>query len=99
MSKRIEVYDRKNPNRLLGTIRSNCLPYPHGRAIQFAHMPRIYTSYGPNDPAFWQDTRSQTFTLELEHRVRDGWTIDICLQTNAPLSVLQEHEGWEYPSE
>ena len=93
---RIDVYDAKNPERLLGSLPK---PTTHSPVFHIAVLPRLQPvyEYKINEAL---DLRLDKITLE-RHAIysNGGWDVEIAAITRTPLEILLRHPDFRLPGE
>jgi hypothetical protein len=97
---RVEVYDRRNPERLLGTLPRPDVP-ANGGPISVAVMPRFSPFYDePLRPLAPAHYAHKVLHFQPDKRYSEGgWKIDVAVTTDAPLDDLMRLQDFRLPGE
>lgn len=96
---RVNVYDSRNPDRLLGSVARPTTPANGCDRYRLSVMPRMprlmSTSVGPET-----ELRYTTIDFAYDHRASpDKWTVEAILTTSATLNDLMKLREFRLPGE
>lgn len=95
---RIDIFDRTNRARLLGSLPRGMMPCTPamGHCVNFATMPKMCGSHPVSGPVGMNIER---VSMEWERVQIDAWTLGFVLLTGAPLAALMKLREFRLPGE